>query len=499
VRRAESWNIADILDFEYLLAADASGEDATTRARDRAIFETDIAAELDDTTRGDRRFIFRRWLDARRKVDGDTLPGGHFTTGWQTLLTLAALVGLGLGVSLTAGLLHYRGDEPVNIAWFLAATVGVQWLLLAVGLVCWLLRRTTRLLDDFRPLRALLAALLWMLSAGLRQLPGEQRERFRAVLATISHRREIYGSLATWPLLVVTQLFGVCFNLGVLATLLLQITLSDVAFGWSSTLRASPEEVFHLVSAIATPWNFAPNPHPTLAQAYASQFTYSAGIQPLSQSAMTSWWPFLCYTVVVYGLLVRGLLLVWSTVRLRGALRAIAFDHQGCNALLRRLTGPVFRAQGEVASLNVPAPSETAPTHATGGCVVLRAEELSIDDALLADSLRAHYGWQLLKTLLAQIDHPSGNAEVLAEVAATAPRLASIVVAVPARRAPIKAIALFLQKVAGASGGVETLVLLFGPRDGGSFAPVTDEDFAHWRSFNAIHGLHLGLEKWRPA
>jgi hypothetical protein len=41
--------------------------------------------------------------------------------------------------------------------------------------------------------------------------------------------------------------------------------------------------------------------------------------------------------------------------------------------------------------------------------------------------------------------------------------------------------------------------LLFGHRAGDGYAPVSDEEFAHWRNFNAIHGLHLGLEKWRSS
>ena len=47
------------------------------------------------------------------------------------------------------------------------------------------------------------------------------RRRIRAALATLSHHREIYGSLSTWPMLLVTQVFGVCFNLGVLVPLLI--------------------------------------------------------------------------------------------------------------------------------------------------------------------------------------------------------------------------------------------------------------------------------------
>jgi hypothetical protein len=500
VSRSVPWTIADLLDFEYLLAAESSADEATERARDRAIFAEKIAPRLRPEDRHDRRVIFKEWLAARRAADPRALPGGHFTAGWQTLLMLAALAGLGVGVSLTAGLLHYKGSEPVNVAWFFAWTVGVQLAILLGALVVWLIRRTTRLFEDFRPLRWLLAGLLWSLSAGLRRLPGPQRERLRAGLATIGHRREIYGSLAAWPVLVVTQLFGVCFNIGVLATLLLHVALSDVAFGWQSTLRTSPEEAYRIASLIAAPWSFAPNAHPTLEQVVASRFAYSEGIAPLSPAAMASWWPFLCYAVAFYGLLVRGLLLAWSVLALRGALNRLTFDHQGCNALFRRLTGPIVQAQGGTASLEIPAQSTSAGSHlGTGGaCFALVASDLALPEDELAARLRADYGWELAQTLPVQIDHPSANAAPLEALGKAAANLAGVVVVVRAKRAPIKAIALFLEKVTAAAGvKAETLVLLVGRREDGHFATVGDEEFEHWRNFRAIHGLRLAVERWR--
>jgi hypothetical protein len=497
VRRAESWTIADILDFEYLLASDRSDDDAALRTRERAIYEKDIAPQLDTASRHDRRLIFRRWLRARRAERGDPLPGAQLRSGWQALLTFASLAGLGLGISLTAGLLHYRGDEPVNVAWFFAATVGIQWLLLAGAFGWWVLRKGTGILEDFRPMQALLSALLWAFSAGLRRLEGERRERLRAALATIGHHREIYGSLATWPFLVATQLFGVLFNIGVLGTLLLQVALSDVAFGWQSTLRTSPEEAYRLVAAISTPWSALPNPHPSFDQIVASRFAYSAGIQPLSQTAMTSWWPFLSYAVGTYGLLVRLLLLAIALAGLRRALRRVTFDHHGCNALFRRLIGPVFQSQPDAPALSIPPFAEAARPRVAGQCLVLLAEELTLDQDALAKYVGAQFGWQPSQVIAVQIDHPSGNAAALEQVAAAAANLAGIVVGIPARRAPIKAIALFLQKVVAAGSGAETLVLLFGPRKSSGFAPVTDAEFSHWQNFNAIHHLHLGFEKWR--
>ena len=139
-------------------------------------------------------------------------------------------------------LLAYTGDEPVNVGWFFACTVGIQWLILLASLLIWFLRRTTHLFENFRPLRNLLAGLLWSLSAALQQLPGEQRQRVRARLTGIRRKGEVF-QLLVWPLLMISQIFGVFFNVGVLVALLLPLG-RDVAFGWQSTLKASPETVY---------------------------------------------------------------------------------------------------------------------------------------------------------------------------------------------------------------------------------------------------------------
>ena len=493
--RSTPWKIADLIDFESLLAAESGAEE--TRWRDR----------LPDMPPGDdagvRRCLFKAWLYLRRGEAGEPLPGESVAAGWGTLLMLSLVAGTALGASVTAALLHYKGDEPVNVSWFLACTVGVQLLVLMAAAVLALLRAVTDWFDDFHPLRGLLAGLVWLCSAGLRRLPGAQRERLRAGLAVLGRKREIYGSLAAWPFLIVTQLFAVGYNLGILALLLVHVSATDLAFGWQSTLHLGPEAAYRLVSALAAPWAwFAPNAHPSLADVVASRFSYSEGIAPLDRAAMASWWPFLCYAVACYGLLVRGALLVFAMLKLRAGLRGLAFDHEGCNALLRRLTGPMVQAQGGTAALEIPDAPAPATAHAArgGACLALVAADVELPAEQPADYIGRTFGWRVTQTLPAQIDHPSGNVETFAALANEAAGCASIVVIARARRAPIKAIALFLQKVAETAGAKpEVILLLVGRRDGADFARVEDEEFTHWRNFQAIHGLRLSVEKWSPA
>lgn len=490
-----SWKIADVIDFEWFLAEDGAAEDSELRLRD-----AELSAKISQTDAPpaprDRHALFHAWLEARRSQISET-PGAYFLTAWQLLIVLSALAGAALGMSVAAAvLLAYRGDEPVNVAWFFACTVGVQWLILVAAVLLWLLRRTTHLFEDFHPLRNILARLLWSLSAVFHQLPGERRERMRAQLMRIRRKREVF-QLLIWPLLMITQIFGVFFNVGVLIALLLPLG-RDVAFGWQSTLPTSPETVYRLVSSIAAPWAFLPNPHPTHEEVVQSRFSYSEGIKSLSLPGMTSWWPFLFYATFFYGFLVRLFLLIWCGFGLRSALRTFPLNHAGHNALFRRLTGPFIRGQAETAGLEVPGSFPTIGHQASGSCLALVANELGIEEDAVESGLRMGFGWQLSKPVLSiRIDDPGGNSAALARVEREAAALAGIAVLVGARRAPIRAIALVLRKITAATNeSVEVLVLLVPDRGEDSGGPTFAEELGNWRNFLAIHDLRVGLERW---
>jgi Protein of unknown function (DUF2868) len=494
-RLVGAWRIADVIDFEWLLAEDSEVDDAALRARD-AELSAKISQSAGESPK-ERTDLFRAWVEARRSQTSETAPGEYFLSAWQLLSVISAVLGAGIGMSVAgAFLLAYRGDEPVNVGWFFACTVGIQWLILIGALLIWLLRHTTHLLEEFRPLRQVLSGVLWTLSAVLHQLPGERRERMRARLMGIRRKGEIF-QLLVWPLLMITQIFGVFFNVGVLIALLLPLG-RDVAFGWQSTVKTSPETVYGLVSAIATPWSFLPNAHPAYEDVVQSRFSYSEGIKSLSLPSMTSWWPFLLYATFFYGLIVRLLLLLWCAVGLRVALQSFSFNHAGHNALFRRLTGPFIRGRLATERLEVPESFPLIGHTAQGRCLALIASELKISESEVESGLSAGFGWQLAKPALAvRIDDPSGNADVLHRVADEASSLAGIAVLIGSRRTPIRAMALVLRKIVEAAGkSIEVLVLLVPTGLEGAGAPSFAEEMGNWRNFLAIHDLRVGLEGW---
>jgi hypothetical protein len=381
---------------------------------------------------------------------------------------------------------------PVNVPWFLACTVGTQILILTVAATIWLIRSGTRLLDGFHPLRSLYSSLLWALNTGLRKLSGDQRMRAQAVWSRIVRRRDVYGSLATWPFLVVTQTFGVWFNVGILVVLLAQVSFKDIDFGWQSSFVESDAAAYRLTTAIAAPWSwFAPHPHPTLAEVAESHFTYKRA------RSNKAWWPFLCYTIACYGLLLRLALLALAVVRWRMAVNRLRFDHEGCPRLFRRMVGPFIHTHPTTGHES-PSQFAAKPVRSSSGnAALLIAAEIEANHPRLAEYVTHAFGWNVVTKAPSRIDFPSGNGQLFEQLAARANELAGAVVAVPSDRPPIRAIALFLNRVANAIGPQRQLVLLLVGKENGHAFDVVDRDtLGYWQNFVAVNRLNVSLETW---
>ena len=501
--RATAWKLADVIDLEYLLAADEGVPPEELRARDRAIAEGELATSADEN---DRRRLLRQWLEARRRRLGAELPGRHFTAGWELVLMLAMLGGVVLGGGLTASLLHYHGREPLNAPLFFAATAGVQLLLLALGGVLWLLRGRIVGADFLRPLHHLVGALISLGSTGLRRLSGEQRIRVATAIERIRHRGEIYGRLVLWPLVIITQSFAVCFNLAVLATLLGMLHfMVDLRFGWQSTREHSAQGMYAAVHAIAVPWSaIAPRPHPLLDEVKATRFAPGQSYETLPAESARAWWPFLAYSVAVYGLLIRAVLLAHAASMLRRSLAGLRFDHAECNSLLRRLRGPAIEPGPDGVALTIPDAETVSPggTRASGGtCVALLAKEWAGDEHAVREPLIALLRWDVQTLVRVEIDLPGANGEALGALRAARGKHAGVAFLVPQERAPVTAIASVIEEVKDAAGdGCELVVVVTakGFVSGGSDR-VPERTLDHWRNFLRLHRLRASLETLPPS
>ncbi len=446
------WQLGDAIDLEAMLKVEQPGEGKGLSDRDRQIYLEYIRPQLatDPKRQGTRRDKLRLWLEARRAaLQGAVTPGEAFHQAYVSFLLLFAGFGTVVGASVAIGHLVYYGDRPINLAIFLAVTVMPQVALLiffAVGLCFY------KSLSSFRGLAllrwSLARALVWIAEKredAFTTIGGEKRARLNSVWGVVKAKQRIYGHLFQWPLLILTQTFAVFFNVGVLAAILVSVSISNRAFGWETTLAVGPETMFRFVKLISGPWSLFPNPHPSLHQVIGSRIAiHGSGSYPID--ALTSWWPFLCYAVLFYGLLPRALLLTFAACKQRRALASLLFDHAACNELLRRMQ-PLVVAENQPCARTEDAPTvNQIPLKSTGVCAALVPEELDLPRSAL-EALLQEGGWQLWERMTAEIDCSEANSELFQRLtslnwAGARPKFA---VFIEATRPPIRAIRRFIQ------------------------------------------------------
>jgi hypothetical protein len=314
--------LATAVDLHAWLSADQAKSQSERVDRDRAIGVT--------IGPGDPMSLVLSWW---QEVGG--APNGR----GQSLCRLRGWIALGLfgvgilmGVGIASVALGYEGDYPVNLVALLGVLVVLPGMLLIITVVATLARavgarRLSELLTTVNINRAMVD--WWTRLAG-DELVGSLGSQAAA-------RR-----LAHWQLIVFSQWMTIGFFAGALGTTLVLVALTDIAFGWSTTLEVDALGVHRAVEAIALPWaTWLPSAMPDASLVVESRFYRLVEEYDRAQVArLGDWWPFVMMTTLVWGLLPRVLALGVARWRLHAAERALLLDHPGVTALLDRLTAP---------------------------------------------------------------------------------------------------------------------------------------------------------------
>ena len=343
-----SWRISDLIDLNWLLSLEPvtpghNGE-AETAGADRAVY---LSYEKGHTPPYDRGELIRYWLDEKRAVffRSRPLPGELYDEVMSLARILGVVAAFLIGSILAWSILSYSGGTPINIFTCVWIMIVPQLLLLSfLGLSTLLSRPGGRgALKGFYPVTAMFLRRLAARAKKNNQNspPISNRKRLITLFDLANRRNTFYGPVLLWSFFVLTQLIGVWFNLGLLTATGLKLAITDLAFGWQSTLFPDPATVFTIVDGSALPWSWAvTDAHPTLSQVAGSRMILKEGIVHLATPDLVSWWPFLIYAIICYGLIPRILLLTWGYWKQHRTLAAISFSTGACDRLLQRMQTP---------------------------------------------------------------------------------------------------------------------------------------------------------------
>ncbi len=371
-----TWKIKDLIDLEYFFHADETQSEEQTEnrliQRDRDIFLNHVSPLFSEqipniSENRIRPMMIRAWLEQRRNMEKAqlgpeaVLPGDIFSEIYSFLLWLFLITGLLCGTGAAFSLLIYTGQAPLNVSVFLGWLVFFQIVLIFFLLLFLSFRAVTRSLGKKSLIFSMISSLLvrMMSKAGNRavmKLSGHQRQSMEAAAGLIRGRKKIYGSLFYWPVFIPMQMFGTGFNLGVLCATLLKVLGTDIAFGWQSTVQFSADAVYSIVKILAIPWIWFVPPeiaHPSLSQIEGSHMILKEGIWHLATPDLVSWWPFLCFAVVFYGLMPRLILLTAGILARQSGLRRLDFAFSECDRLVQRMKTPMVQTKGSPVSSEI--------------------------------------------------------------------------------------------------------------------------------------------------
>lgn len=480
--RAKS-TLADLVDLETQRQRDADADAQVTRRRDR-----DIAAQIDPAD-DSRAALLVAWIRALRQHD-KTLPGAQVARVLRLTAAGLGLVGVVLGWAAAAGLLTLAGKQPINVVTVLAALVFTQVLLMFVWALCMAPVRVVQKL----PILGDVHALLRMLNPGqlvrllINRLPtrlrddADDRQQLASLLATR------YGEVAFLVAARLTQVLGICFNLGVVAGFLSLVTFTDLAFGWSTTLDITAEQFHGLTAAIAAPFAWLwPDAVPTRQLIEATRYFRisesftAADVDPV---LLGRWWKFLLASVITYGLLPRLLAWLAVIVRLRGRLVAVTFDDPYYVGVAQRLT-PAHVSLNDAAASAAPKPTaerseaaDEAPPRTVEPATLLLWRLGTMSPESVAQAVRETLGSELPEQHAVRGTDFDADARAVAAVGVAG---RPVIIAAKAWEAPARDLRNAIADLRAALGPQSPITVMLLDADGNKPAPPKTDDVTMWR------------------
>lgn len=337
--RSARWTFADLVDFEYALAKDATSNPDELWKRDRAIYLSHLNRRYPQPTPAERSGLIRSWLRQRRRQPGDdNLPGAAVSAAWRMLVSAAAIASFVFGM-LHAGavLLALDHQGHVNIVKALVLTVFLQWFVSLLVAAAFVLRKLlVRRFGELPSPRVAFAT--WALKLGTRWTDRPQPHPMDLLLTA----RRKYARLVASHVGVAASICVVAMSLGLAASLtIFHFAADDVRFGWTTTYDIGPPGAATVVRVVAAPWaELVPAALPTVQQIDQSWLLRERPGASVPADASRAWAFFLLAAILFYGCVLRIALLLIASAMAKHAMKRVDFNGPRVLELLARMSKP---------------------------------------------------------------------------------------------------------------------------------------------------------------
>lgn len=476
----------DAVEIPAYLAADRDTPYAERLHRDRTI---GASLKIQDPLRRVRAWRAKLSQDSAAAIGsslGHRLERSRYVIG-LLMLILGALAGAGAA----SAVFHYDGTWPVNVVTVLAVLVLLQVALVILTLIVMLprvpgLHWLQGLIGNLNP-GAFIAAIY-------KRIARVEAER-ADLLVWPAARGPAAARFARWQMLAWSQIGAIGFNIAALATAAALIAFTDLAFGWSTTLRVDASDVLRITNALATPWSsFWPDAVPSAALVESSRFFRLASSPPpeIAAEQLTGWWPFLLAAIVTYGLAPRCVLLLIAITRLRAATVRLLLDDPQVQALLDRMSVAEVALGADAAEIPLRAterPASISPADAPS-----QAAAIIWSGAIAKDDVNAWSLQHLRREVTHLVEAGGGraledDAAAIRSIAAERPR--AVLLFVRAWEAPLLDLKDFIESLRAAVGAACSIVVVPIGAAGGTADEPQRMTWARWIGRIADPALYM--------
>jgi len=352
-------HLKDIIDLDYLISID---EDLYSKEeiKDRELKDRKIYSQCRKTAETDRDLLFS-WLAFRKKEKKTPLlPGNIFSRILTCMTYLMILSGLIIGITTAYTFLAYHGTTPVNVTGFTVIFIFLPAVLFLSALFWNVYRKLTHnRTSGERFIYKSVSCLAFnvvpeVIKRAGRAVSHRNPENIDYLVSFVRIKIQEYNQLFFWPFSILTSLFAFSFSTGALGGTFLKIVISDMAFGWQSTLITSGKSVHDIVSLMALPWSWViPGfSAPTLEQIEGSRIILKHGIHALATQDLASWWPFLCAGILFYAVIPRGIIMITGYFLQQQVINNLDFTTPKFRQVIARMKSPVINIDAREIPLN---------------------------------------------------------------------------------------------------------------------------------------------------
>jgi len=248
----------------------------------------------------------------------------------KSVATLGIIIAFLVGVIIASFIFSYDGTVPINVLSVITFFVVIPLLLLLISFIIQAVY-PKGIEEYYTPINFLKRKVTDKITSLYPNLKDDVH----------SGKLNEFNLVDSKPLKLyvnkVIQILTIAYISGALCWMLLNVTTTDLAFSWSSTLNVEADNIYKITSVISKPWESifptAVINHETIEQ---TQF-YRAENADLIERSSGEWWSFIFLTIFVYGLTPRLLLYGFYNWKLRGAIDSQITDKEISNTVINYL------------------------------------------------------------------------------------------------------------------------------------------------------------------